>query len=126
LKFFTEGLVNEKPEFSLRIGRKLKYYLARSLDRKRTIMWMEQKHSRRMYSYPCLIKEPDRIYHYSNKSFDREHASKNEILVKRWKEIVSPETLYELYEVEELGEKDFYHNYRLLRESGSSDVTESE
>jgi len=118
LRFFTEGLVNEKPEFSLRIGRKLKYYLARSLDRKRTIMWMEQKHSGRMYSYPCLILEPDCLYHFSNKSFDRDYKSKNEILVKRWKEVVTPETLYEGYEVEELDEKEFYSRYRKFRNSG--------
>lgn len=125
MNFFTDGLVKKKPEFSLRIGRKLKYYLARSLDRKRTIMWMEQKHSGRMYSYPCLIMEPDRLYHFSNKSFDRDYLSKNEILVKRWKEVVSPETLYDGYEVEELEEMEFNNKYRKLRDGGRLDVTET-
>ena len=36
--------------------------------------------------------ERDRLYHYANKLVDRDHKSRNEELVKRWQEIVTPET----------------------------------
>ncbi|MGI6577473.1 MAG: hypothetical protein ACOX1Q_05435 [Eubacteriales bacterium] len=120
MKFYTEGLINKKPAFSLKIGRKVKHYIARNTNKEIIIMWMEEKYGRRMYSFPCLILEKDVLFHYANKSFHRDYISKNEALVKRWKELVTPENIHTDYIVEELEEYDFSSKFRKLRDGGHS------
>ena len=72
-----------------------------------TIMWMEEKYGGKIHAFPCLILEEDRLYHFANKRVDREHRSRNEELIKRWREIVTPENIYRLCS-EELEEYDRY------------------
>ena len=118
MEFYTEGLINKKPPFSLRIGRKVNHYMAKDAGKGITIMWMEEKYGGKIHAFPCLILEEDRLYHFANKRVDREHRSRNEELIKRWREIVTPENIRTDYVVEELEEFEFSGRYRELKNKG--------
>ena len=116
MKYYTEGLMNKRPPFSLKIGRKVMHYIARHVYKDITIMWMEERYAGKMYAFPCLILEKDRLYHFANKRVFADHKDRNEELVRRWIEIVTPENIHTEFKVEELEEFEFSDRYRKLRD----------
>lgn len=119
MRYFTDGLMRERNPFSLLPGRKLKYYMAFRNNADITLMWMEERSGGMTRSYPCLIRDGNQVLTFVQKA-DPQYASKNEALMSRWEELISPETVHSEYAVDTLNEKDFYARFREERSAKHS------
>jgi hypothetical protein len=116
MKYYTEGLINEKPKFNLLPGRKSKYYIALGIDADLTLMWIEEKYGGRMRSFPCLIKEGDCLFSYAQ-SYVLDAKAKNDELIQKWSELINTETVRTKFDVKTVGEKEFFEKYRELKKA---------
>lgn len=114
MKFYTAGLMNEKPVFRLLPGRKASYYIAYGKDTDLIMMWIEDMY-RRGRSYPCFIKDGDSMYCFAQKIVP-DSDQINQELIERWDQLITPENIGSDFLVESLTEKEFFAKVNELQE----------
>jgi len=114
MKFYTQGLMNEKPKFSLFPVKKNKYYIAKGIDSDVALMWIESSYSKGSRAFPCLIREGDTLITYSQ-GYTPDSTKRNQALIDRWNQLIIPGTVHEHFSVESVDEKLFYTKYNELR-----------
>jgi hypothetical protein len=114
MKFYTQGLMNEKLKFSLLSIKRNRYYIANGIDADVTLMWIESSYSKGSRAFPCLIRERDTLLTYSQ-GYTPDSAEMNQALIDRWNQLITPESVHERYSVESVDEELFYRKYNELR-----------
>ena len=112
--YTTEPLVDERRRSirSLLLGHLVPdaYYEGHRDDNGVYILWMEYPHFGKLWAYPCVLAEKD-----EEPLVFSAGSSENDVLFRRWQELVTPESFAAGYSWNRLDKRSFRSIYRAYR-----------
>lgn len=120
MKFVTPALMNEKkrPKGIRGLFSKPElqdaFYQARHRERDLLLAWIEGNRLGSVHTFPCILQEDGVLYVFESVR-GKACRQRQEEMLRRWNEVITPETAREDFEVTRLTETEFdlfYAQYR--------------
>ncbi len=92
MKYTAPALANERFGVKFFTPHEPRYYRAHHRRENVDCLWLEVKRLGHVFCYPYMINDHGRIYEYGNAQ-DPANIQRNEELIKRWNEVITPENL---------------------------------